>query len=216
MPLEDDVMPQPVPLGNPEEQTALVYFTLGQKDWVGAIPALTWLTQLELPESMLHSLRTEIESILGQPTPSYSYHEVRSRTSWGADSGEIVHAVLFVASAAVTGVIGNAMYDLLKRFASSARGSQRLPMTEQEVVARASWVLVSHFAVDVESLNQVPSQEEDLHLVSVSDNRLAGSWTVTFCDGNGSTYVVDLGVDDLPMVNRIGWSVTDAKSAGNG
>lgn len=79
-------------------------------------------------------------------------------------------------------------------------------MTEDEAVERAKWIVTSHFADDVESLNQVPSRDENLRLIGASQNRATGTWTITCRDINGSQFVVELGLDDLPVINKISWS----------
>lgn len=191
---------------DPGSPLARVYLTLGLKEWVGAIPREAWLAEFEVPESALVDLRAQVESIVDRQAPGHVYRETRSRTSWGADSGEVIRAVLFVATSAASGIIGNAMYDLLRRFASFSMQSDPLPMTEDEAVERAKWIVTSHFANDVESLNPVSSRDENLRLIGTSQDRVTGTWTVTCRDTNGSQFVVELGLDGLPAINKISWS----------
>ncbi|MDQ0366854.1 hypothetical protein [Catenuloplanes indicus] len=181
------------------------FFTFGFKEWVGGIPVESWTAELDVPESMLAGLHAKVNTIVSRQAQGHVYREVRGRTSWGADSGEFIRVVLFVASSAASGIIGNAMYDLLKSLANTSSQSEPRPMDRDEAVERAKWILTSHFANDVESLDPMPLLDEELRLVAASQDKITGAWTVACRDVHGSQFVVQLGLDDLPMINKISW-----------
>jgi hypothetical protein len=198
--------------GDREIQMTRLFVCLGFKEWVGALPLEVLTGEFLLPETDLNGIREQVESVKEDVPTEFEYRETRNRTSWGADGGEVVRIVLFVASSAASGVIGNAMYDLLRRLGQRERLSSpnrrvRRPMSRKEAVERARWTLRFHYAVDADAVDRFPRQEDELEVIGEEQDRTTGSWVVHFRDMLGARYSVEFLLDDdLPSVRRILWS----------
>jgi hypothetical protein len=193
----------------PEVQTARLFVCLGFKDWAGALPFEAWTGEFELPDAETHNIRQEIESVKHGALIEYTFQETRGRTSWGADGGEVVRVALFVATSAASGIIGNAMFELLRslakrdRFGKETREASR-PMSREEAVARATWILQFHYGMDAGALDEVPREEDGLKVVGEEKDQISGGWTIQFRDVRGAHYRVSLDLEEgLPSVSRI-------------
>jgi len=193
----------------PEVQTARLFVCLGFKDWPGALPFEAWTGEFELPDAETHNIRQEIESVKRDVSIEYIFQETRGRTSWGADGGEVVRVALFVATSAASGVIGNAMFELLRNLAKRDRvgkenGEVGRPMSREEAVARATWILQFHYGMDARGLDEVPQEEDGLKVVGEEKDQVMGGWTIQFRDVLGARYRVSLDLEEgLPTVSRI-------------
>ncbi|MBQ1013954.1 hypothetical protein KBX53_24015 [Micromonospora sp. M51] len=195
----------------PDRPTAEVMVCIGLKDWPGAAPSQAWVGQFLVPEAELANLRREAEEIAQAAELPYQVREERGRTSWGADSGEVVRLALFVADSGGEALIGAAVMAFLKLLASRAskRGMpeyesrKTLSRTEAEDLAR--WTVVSHYARDFDGLDPLPKSDDELTPIGHSHDTELGAWTIVLRDVHGATYRVQFGhLDGLPTVKEIG------------
>jgi len=206
-------MTEDVPKG---VQIARVFVCIGVKDWVGALPHETLLAEFELPESETTDLRKEIEARLAAGRPNgVVLRETRGYTSWGADSGEVIRLVLFFgASAGLSGVIGNALYDFLRHLARRSQASDldgsslATPLSRDEALERAKWSVVHHYGLDVDGLDLPPQSDNELNLLSEVEDKETGGWAFGFAHEAEIVYHVEIGfLADLPTVTKIGREV---------
>lgn len=175
--------------------SANVDVCIGIKNWAGAAPQQAWVGQFEIPEEQVHDLRDEVEDVVrqarsGRGSPDYAIRDTRGRTSWGADSGEIVSVVLWISETASAALVGAATLKLLQRLAKRSRGDYiQTKMSRQEARSRAAWVVATHYARGAsDSIDPVPQSEEDLTVIGETHDVEAGSWTVSLRDVVGAKY----------------------------
>lgn len=193
---------------------ARVFVCLGMKEWVGALPSRAWAGEFLVSEAEVANLRREVEEIVRGSEVPYTVSERRGRTSWGADSGEVVRVALFVGTTGVEALIGAAMVKFLQVMAKRAAAfrtfdeGERPPLSQTEAEHRAKWAIVSHYTVVAEGLEPLPAGEDELTAVGHTFHRGTGSWTITLRDTSGATYKVKMGhLDGLATVDEIGrWS----------
>lgn len=207
--------PADVPTERPPPEVrnpARVFVSVGLKSWVGAAPHHVWVGEFEIAESELADLRREVEAVvrpaayLDSFLPSYQISVTRGRTSWGADSGEVVSAILWIGEAVTAGLLGAGALKLLRSLAGRDSGMHsRVEVSRDEAISRARWVVTSRYGVDArDSLDSVPDVDSDLTLIGESYDAEAGAWTISLRDVDGTDYQVRFGhLSGLPTVNEI-------------
>lgn len=190
---------------------AQVFVCVGIRSWTGAAPCHAWTGEFEILEDKLVNLRRDVQNIAQPDSPDYgpppfAIRETRGRTSWGADSGEVIRIVLWVGQQASAALIGAGALQLFRSLAKRER-HRRGPvrMTREEATARARWGLTAHYGLEAQdSIDRVPTDDSGLTVIGEEYSAAMDAWTITFRDADQTKYSVKFGhMDGLPTVNEI-------------
>ena len=193
-----------VPLGERMKWDARVTITVARTDSPMDPPANVWVWDFDTARFNTTDLRDEVESIAIDLRAPYSITARSGRTSWGADSGEIVAVILFLSGQITQAIIDQKVSDLfvrLRQRRAERQADAYRPLERSEAIARARWAvgrryadLVPDLAIDGESL-QVIKERHELD---------TDTWVITF-RGNGA-WAFDVALrlrEGLVVIDRI-------------
>jgi hypothetical protein len=177
-------------------------------------PLEVWLTTIDLPsydvgETVIQDLVATLRLGDGLGFEPFALADRREVLSWGA-SGQSFSIILDLPArlleggvdAAATTAIGLAFraayHSAASRWAQEREYGGQRPVTVEEAVARARWLIVEDYGL---------SSDDELELIG-QESRSDGGMVVRL-RGDGKDYEVALSVDDgLITVVRRGWSVS--------
>lgn len=185
-----------------------VSVSVGFKGWIGGAPDSLWDLTLQLGADEAEQLYAQMEQMVAHGGEAHSIKQSKGHTSWGADSGPYLEIILYLSSAAASGVVGSAAMDLLaslvRKIKAAKQDEDLATMSESEAIERAKWIIVNRFASVAGTIEALPKTEDELTATRVEQDIDESTWTVTLTDTAETSYDVVLGfLEGVPTVRRI-------------
>ncbi|MEO3787174.1 hypothetical protein ABGB12_27940 [Actinocorallia sp. B10E7] len=194
----------------PDDTPTRVRVYVGQKKSAGAPPATLWVMEAELPRRDARAIHDELESIVRTEPRVYVLSVNEGRFSWGADGGHTLDVVLFLGQSFADGILAALTVDLFRRLFLKQREKGLWPegypsdFTREYAISYARWVIGSRYGMIADSMDPLPDIDDELEIVSESEDLQQGEWNIALKDRNGAIYRITFGfLDGVPTAYKI-------------